>query len=64
MPTELTDKNVRAVITSIHGFTYYAVESPVYDGTRVLFTGYPAGGNPRGRGSCEIEYREVDEVRP
>jgi len=64
MPTELTDKNVRAVITSIHGFVYYAVEPPVYEGKRVLFTGYSAGGNPRGRGCYDIEYRVVLEVRP
>ena len=62
---DITDKNVRAVIASVNGFTYYAVEPPVcLHGKRVAFVGYPAGGNPRGRGRYEIEHRRVDEVRP
>jgi hypothetical protein len=62
---EITDKRVRAIVTSINGFVYYAVEPPVYrHGLRVLFTGYSADSSLRWCGRYEIEYREVLEVRP
>jgi len=65
MQPELTDKNVRAIVTDTRGNQYYATVLPVYCvGSRVEFYGYPAGGDLRETRRFVVTYRVVEEVRP